>query len=87
MEEVNTVHSLIPDSDVIKDQPVYQPLLHPPQQVGLVSHHGRGGHADILEIFLSQQLKQKYFYAGWSTLIGLDDWLDHDVGDASYVMP
>ena len=54
MEEVNTVHSLIPDSDVIKDQPVNQPLLHPPQQVGLVIHHSRGGHANILEIFSSQ---------------------------------
>ena len=51
MEEVHAVYSLVPDGDVIKYQSVDQPVLHPPEQVGLVLHHGRGGHADILEIF------------------------------------
>ena len=53
-EEVHTVHSLVADGDVVEDQSVDQPLLHPPQQVGLVIHHGGGGHVDILEIFSSE---------------------------------
>ena len=51
MEEVHTVHSLIPDGDVLKDQPVDQPLLHPPQQLWLVLQQSNppwGRYADVL---------------------------------------
>ena len=49
MEEVQAVHSLITNSDIIKDQTVYQALLHPPEQLGLVLHPGGGRHGDVLE--------------------------------------
>ena len=48
MEEVHTVHSLTPDGDVIKDQPVHQAVLHPPDDLLLAQDAG-GGHGDVLE--------------------------------------
>ena len=51
MKIFNVLHRLITDGDVIKDQAVYQTVLHPPQQLWLVlqqSNPPRGGYANVL---------------------------------------
>ena len=48
VEVVHTVYSLPSYGDVIKDQPVHQAVLHPPDHLLLAQHAG-GGHGDVLE--------------------------------------
>ena len=52
IEEVHTLNGLVTNSYVIKDQPIDQSILHPPQQLRLILHHSAGCDADILQIIL-----------------------------------
>ena len=45
---VNILHGLISDGDVIKDQPVYKAVLHPPEHLRLILHHAVGRHHNVL---------------------------------------
>ena len=49
MEEVHAVHGLVSDDYVVKDQPVYEALLHPPEQLWFVLDPGPGRYGDVLE--------------------------------------
>ena len=48
LEEVDVLHLIPCDSDVIKHQTIQEPLLHPPEDLRLL-HHTVGGQADVLE--------------------------------------
>ena len=48
IEIVDTVHSVLAYSDVIKHQTVHQALLHPPDDLLLAEDAG-GDHGDVLE--------------------------------------
>ena len=48
VEVVHTLHRVPSDSDVVEHQTVYQPVLHPPEDLRLPQHAG-GGNGDVLE--------------------------------------
>ena len=49
MEEVHAVDGLISDGDVIKDETVYEALLHSPEQLWFILDPGRGRYGDVPE--------------------------------------
>ena len=49
MEEVHAVDGLVSDEDVIKDETVYEALLHPPEQLRFLLDPGPGRYGDVLE--------------------------------------
>ena len=54
MEKVHAVNGLVSDDDVIKDQPVYEALLHPLEQLWFVLDPGPGRYGDVLSSGLPQ---------------------------------
>ena len=48
VEVVHILHCVPSDSDVVEHQTVYQPVLHPPEDLRLPQHAG-GGNRDVLE--------------------------------------
>ena len=48
LKELDPLRLLPGDVDIIEVQAVYEPLLHPPEHLGLPQHAGRR-HRDVLE--------------------------------------
>ena len=48
IEVLHPLHLLPGDGDIIELEAVYEPLLHPPEHLGLPQHAGRR-HGDVLE--------------------------------------
>ena len=48
VEVLDPLHLLPGDSDIVELQAVYDPLLHPPEHLGLPQHAGRRD-GDVLE--------------------------------------
>ena len=46
---VNILHWLVGDGDVVEDQTVDQPVLHPPEDLRLVLYHAVSHDHDVLE--------------------------------------